>query len=88
MATVTEERAHWPALQDSLRRMGLVELAAWAFEAGGPLTLLGAQALYFGSPLLRPCFAPGVWRALTSLLEDEAEGRAFAAYLRGEEVSR
>ncbi len=67
--------------------MGLAEFASWALEASGPWTLLGAQVLYFGSVFLRPWLSPQALEAFTSLLEDETESRAFAAYLRGEEVN-
>jgi hypothetical protein len=53
-------------------------------EAAGPLTLLGAQVLYAGSPLLRPAFSGSQVGALARLLEDDAEARAFAAFLREE----
>ena len=61
-------------------------MAAWALEAAGPLTVIGAQLVYFGSPLLRPALTDAQCNALADLLEDRSETQAFAAFLR-EEVS-
>jgi len=80
--TNTEMRAYWPRWAEFLRRRGLGSLAAWALEAAGPLALLGAQALTFGGPLLRPALSGAAMDGLTGLLEDEAERRSFAAFLR------
>lgn len=81
-----ERRRSWPAWADALRRRGLEELAVWALEAGGPLTLLGAQALYLGGPLLRPFLADASLDDLASLLEDDEARRAFVALLQEEAV--
>jgi hypothetical protein len=82
--THTEMRADWPRWADSLRRRGLGNLAAWALEAAGPLALLGAQALYFGGPLLRPALSGATLENLAGLLEDETERRSFINFLREE----
>jgi hypothetical protein len=82
--TPPEGRASWPTWAEFLHRRGLVSLAAWALEAADPLTVLGAQALYLGSPLLRPAFSQGQIEALAGLLEDHSEALAFAAFLREE----
>jgi hypothetical protein len=84
MVAVSETRASWPGWADFLRRHGLENLAAWALEAAGPLTVLGAQALYLGSPLLRPALSNRFIEALAGLLEDHSEAEAFAAFLREE----
>ncbi len=85
--SLPEARSSWPAWAKFLRRGGLESLAAWALEAGAPLAILGAQALYFGGPLLRPAFSNGQIDALASLLEDHNEALAFAAFLREENPS-
>jgi len=77
-------RTSWPAWADFLRRLGLEYLAAWALEAARPLTVLGAQALYLGAPLLHPAFSDTQVGALAHLLEDDEEAQAFAAFLREE----
>lgn len=79
-----EARASWPTWAEFLRSRGLESLAAWALEAAGPLTVLGAQALYLGSPLLRPALSNAQVEALAGLLEDHSETVAFAAFLREE----
>ncbi len=77
-------RAAWPSWAESLRRRGLENLAAWALEAAGPLTVLGAQALYIGEPLLRSFYSGTRLGSLAGLLEDDREVEAFAAFLREE----
>ncbi len=84
MDAVSEARASWPGWAEFLRRRGLESMAAWALEAAGPLTMLGAQALYLGGPLLRPALSNGFIEALAGLLEDHSEAQAFADFLREE----
>ena len=84
MDIVPEARKAWPAWAGFLRHHGLENLVAWALEAAGPLTLLGAQALYIGGPLLRPALTDSQRDALAGLLEDRDEVRAFSAFLREE----
>jgi hypothetical protein len=79
-----EGRASWPTWAKFLRCRGLESLAAWALEAASPLTVLAAQALYLGGPLLHPVMSNGRINALASLLEDHSEVLAFAAFLREE----
>lgn len=79
-----QERTSWPIWAGFLRRRRLESLVAWALEAAGPLTILGAQALYLGGPLLRPALSNGQINALAGLLEDHNEALAFAAFLREE----
>jgi hypothetical protein len=49
-------------------------------EAGGPLTILGAQAVYLSQPFL----GGKKLDALDHMLEEDKESQAFARYLRGE----
>lgn len=77
-----QTRDYWPRWAESLRRYKLDALAASLLEAGGPLNLLGAQALYFGVP----CLGEGA-DALARTLESADEARAFASYLDPEERS-
>jgi hypothetical protein len=79
-------RSAWPGWAEFLHRRGLEGVAAWALEAAGPLTMLGAQALHLGGPLLRPALTDAQRDALAGLLEDRNEAQAFVAFLR-EEVS-
>ena len=80
-----EWRAPWSAWADFLRRHGLESMAIWALEAIGPLAVLGAQVLIFGGPLLRPAVSSYNLEALSHLLEDTDEARAFADYLKEEQ---
>jgi hypothetical protein len=61
-------------------------MAAWVLEAAGPLTVIGAQLVYMGSPFLRPALTDTQCMALAGLLEDRAEVQAFAAFLREEQA--
>ena len=51
-------------------------------EAGAPLTVLGAQAIYISQPFL----GGEKTNALAHMLEEENETQAFIRYLRGEDV--
>ena len=70
-------REFWQRWAESLRRYQLHDLVASFLEAGSPLALLGAQAIYFGEGFVKN----DQLSALASLLEDETETRAFAAFL-------
>ena len=71
-----QTREYWPRWADTLQRYKLNALAASFLEAGGPLHLLGAQALY----IVRPFFGEDA-DALAHTLETTEEARAFASYL-------
>ena len=70
-------RSHWSDWANQLHRLKLDAIAAWLLEAGAPVTLLGAQALFVARPFLGPQS-----EALAHWLEDDDEVHAFAAYLR------
>jgi hypothetical protein len=82
MDTVYEPRFAWRGWAEFLHRHGLENMVAWMLEAAGPLTLVGAQALYIGGPLLRPALTDEQRDALAGLLEDRDEILAFTAFLR------
>jgi hypothetical protein len=82
--TTPETRTSWPAWAEFFHRRGLENFAAWALEAAGPLTVLGAQALYIAGPLLNPVVSNKQIEAFAHLLEDSHEARTFAAFLREE----
>lgn len=71
-------RAYWPIWAERLQNWNLDVFAAWLLEAGGPLTLLGAQALYFS----RPFFTDPQVEVLARMLEEDKEVHAFSNYLR------
>jgi hypothetical protein len=76
-----QSRADWSHWAESLRRFKLDGLASWLLEAGAPLTILGAQAIYLSQPFL----GGKEWNSLAHLLEQDEEVQAFARYLQGEE---
>ena len=75
-------REFWPRWAESLRRYQLNDLIASFLEAGSPLALLGAQAIYFSGGFIKS----DQLTALAETLEEEAEVRAFASFLTGEGV--
>jgi hypothetical protein len=77
-----QSRADWSQWAESLRRFKLDGLASWLLEAGAPLTVLGAQALYVGQPFI----GGEKLNALAHMLEEESETQAFVNYLREESL--
>jgi len=75
-------RSHWSQWANQLHRLNLQSLTAWLLEAGAPVALLGAQALFVARP-----FLGAQSELIAGMLEDEDETRAFAAFLREEERS-
>ncbi|MBI5841003.1 MAG: hypothetical protein HZB19_12970 [Chloroflexi bacterium] len=73
-------RDYWPRWAETLRRYQLNEFAASLLEAGSPLAVLGAQALYFS----RGFFGNDQLTALAATLEEESEAHAFASFLTQE----
>ena len=78
-----QPRSEWSTWAESLRRLKLDVVAAWLLEAGGPLTVLGAQAVYLGQPFM----GGKKLDSLAHMLEEDEETQAFARYLRGEVCS-
>lgn len=76
-----QSREKWHNWAESLRRYKLDGLASWLLEAGSPLNLLGAQALYISQP-----FVGGKHQieSIAQMLEDENETQAFVHFLRNE----
>lgn len=77
-----QPRPEWSHWAETLRRFKLDGLASWLLEAGAPLTVLGAQALY----LSQPFFGGKEWSSFAQMLEQDEEVQAFAHYLRREAV--
>jgi len=73
-------REFWHHWAESLRRYRLHDLVASILEAGSPLALLGAQAIYFSGGFIRS----DQLTALAYMLEEENETRAFASFLARE----
>lgn len=79
-----QSRADWSHWAESLRRFKLDGIASWVLEAGAPLTILGAQALYISQPFLGGNRGNS-WSSFAQMLEEDEEAQAFARYLQGEE---
>jgi hypothetical protein len=75
-----QTRSDWSKWAESLRRLKLDGFAAWLLEAGGPFTILGAQAVYLSQPFI----GGKKLDSLAHMLEEDQESQAFARYLRGE----
>jgi len=68
----------WHNWAETLRRLKLDGFALWLLEAGSPLNLLGAQALFISQP-----FVGGKQlEAIARMLEDEGETLAFIHFLK------
>jgi len=80
-----QERSTWSSWAQFLQRWGVSEPVATFLEALGPLSIVLAQFIYIGEPLLGR--SPTKYRALAQMLEDREEVRRFTAFLR-EEGSR
>jgi hypothetical protein len=76
------ERSLWQNWARFLQHWGIDGIAAYLMEAGGPLSILAAQAIYVGQPFLRQSMPEGHWLALADLFENHEEGHLFAAFLR------
>lgn len=59
-------------------------MAAFFLDAGGPIRILAAQAIYIGQPFLHQAVPVGHLEALANLLEDQELSKEFAAVLREE----
>ncbi len=75
-----QSRSEWSKWAEALRRLKLDGFTAWLLEAGGPLTVLGAQAVYLSQPFM----GGNKLDSLARMLEEDEETQAFARYLRGE----
>ena len=81
VVTVENRNQRIVGVARALRGWGLGSLAATLLSEGGPLPFLGAQALYFGAPVL-DVLAPGAdLQGLAGLLEDPEAVRALARQL-------
>lgn len=80
----TEHRDYWSSWASFLRRYRLEGIATWALESLAPLTVLAAQLLYAGKPLLGSSPPGSGVLSLAHMLEDAQESRAFLDYLQQE----
>jgi hypothetical protein len=76
----------WRIWVKTLHRWGVEDLVASLLEAAGPLTIIGAQAIYLGQPILNGVVGDGHLTALTGVLEDDDQRDAFVSYIREGEM--
>lgn len=78
-----QSNSAWSRWAETLKRLKLDGLALWLLEAGAPLTVLGAQAMYMTQPFLGGKES----NLIAHMLENNEETQAFAELLRGEALS-
>lgn len=79
-----QDQSFWSEWQKILHNSGLNDLAIVLFEGAAPLRIVFAQAVYACSALLGD---PDQWQALARTLENGADSRLFAEFLREEQHS-
>ena len=72
----------WSDWKDSFSRLGISEWVASILELSGPFSVVAAQFLYIGAPLLSHVVSQDRLEAFSRLLEEPAQAKAFASYLR------
>lgn len=77
-----EDQQIWRSWASILQRWGLEQWAASILEAAGPLSMLGAQAVYLSAPLLKNILPMAQLETLARTLEDANQTRAFVNCLR------
>jgi hypothetical protein len=81
---MNEYRHIWQSWVDSMHRWGINDLIASLLEAAGPLTILAAQAIYIGKPLVVGQRSNNSLTALADMLESSQQTQAFISLLREE----
>ena len=79
---MSADHPFWEIWAKTLRRWGIHGLAVSLLEAAGPLTMLGAQLIYLGQPVLRSMVSPNQIDALATMLDNPAETQQFIVFLR------
>lgn len=76
------EHQIWQMWRDNLHGWGIEGVTAVFLNVLGPLTWLGAQAVYLGQPLLRILIPETHLSALIAVLEDDHCKETFIALLQ------
>jgi len=79
------EHERWQEWAETLHRWNLDGFTAALLEAFGPLTIVGAQLMYLGQPVLHAFFNPGSTTDVAHMLEDPHETQRFIQTLRSYE---
>lgn len=74
----------WRVWANGLHRWGLQNVIAIILETAGPLSVLGAQLVYLGRPLLNGSASADHLKAAADMLENADQRQAFVSYLREE----
>lgn len=77
-----EDQQIWRSWASILQRWGVEQWAASILEAAGPLSVLGAQAVYLSAPLLKNILPMAQLETLARTLEDANQTQAFVSCLR------
>jgi hypothetical protein len=72
----------WQIWAHKLHQWGMEESVATLLESAGPLTILGAQAVYLAQPWISRFLPAGYLDALAGIFEDSTKTRAFTTVLR------
>ena len=71
----------WRVWANALHRWGIQNLVASFLEAAGPFSLIGAQVIYVGQPILRGILPARHLSAMTNMLEDDSQREEFVMLL-------
>ena len=82
LATMKKNHHIWRIWANTLHRWGVDNLVATFLEAAGPLTMIGAQAIYIGQPVLNSFVPNEHLNVLTVVLEQDDQRDAFINYIR------
>jgi hypothetical protein len=82
--TMNNHRHIWHTWVDTMHKWGINDVIASFLEAAGPLTLLAAQFIYIGKPLVMRGHLNDSLAALADMLEDSQKTQAFISLLREE----
>jgi hypothetical protein len=74
----------WRIWMNTLHRWGVEELTASFLEAAGAFSIIAAQLIYLGQPILSAVVPSGYLIELTSVLENDDHRSEFIKYLREE----
>ena len=82
--TMVSNQHIWRVWAKKVHRWGLGTWTAALLEAVGPLAMFGAQAVYIAQPFVSSILPSDHLNALTDLLEQPDQTRAFITLLREE----
>jgi hypothetical protein len=71
----------WRVWVNALHRWGIQNLVASFLEEAGPFSLIGAQVIYVGQPILRGILPAQHISAMTKMLEDDSQREEFVMFL-------